>query len=113
MAGLAEDAGGRADEHQRSLFRLLDMPQVAAGGEERGREVLVERLLPAGERHLRHGDVRRIPGAGVGDAGVEPPERLDRAGDERVGGRLVGRSACSATPPISAASRSAATFDEW
>ena len=50
---------------------------------------VVERRAPALEAHLRDRDVLGVPGAGVGDAGVEPPERLDGGGDERVRGGLV------------------------
>jgi hypothetical protein len=67
VAGLAEAAGGGADQDEG----VPALSREAAAGQERGGEVAVDRLAPALERQLGHRDVLARPHAGVGDAEVE------------------------------------------
>ena len=71
VAGLAEAAGGRADEHEDAVAGALDLAQEAARGEERRRQVRAQRLLPALERELPDGHVLRRPDAGDRRADVQ------------------------------------------
>src|SRR5262249_28622594 len=77
--GLAEDAGGRADEDERSR-PPAELREEAAGGEERRGQVRVDRLAPPLEREIRDGNVLRRPDAGDGgaDVGLAPLRRHAR-----------------------------------
>jgi hypothetical protein len=71
VAGLADQAGGRADEHQRAVASLGDAAQEAARGQEGRAQVRREGLLPALERKLPHRHVLRRPHARDGRADVQ------------------------------------------
>ena len=63
VPGLAEAAGGRADEHEIAVTLPLDDAEEAAGGEEGRGEVRAQRRLPAFERQLPDRLVRARPDA--------------------------------------------------
>jgi hypothetical protein len=113
VPGLPDQPGRRGHEDEGSGPGPLHVREVRAGGEERDREVRVDRGPPAVEPHARDGDVLLGPDAGVGDAAVEPAETVDRGAHEAVGRRLVAQVACSATPPVSRATASAASRLPW
>src|SRR5262245_11226928 len=73
MAGLAEQARGRADEDQAAVTALRHTAQEAARREERDRQVGAQRRLPTREGKLPDGRVVRRPDPRDGDADVERP----------------------------------------
>ena len=81
---LAEPARGRADEHERAVARAGDLAQERPRGEERGGEVLADRLLPARERELPHRQVDGRPDAGDRGAHVDRAELLARDCEQPV-----------------------------
>ena len=84
VPGLAEAPGGGADEHERAVARARDLAEEAARGQERGGQVLAQRLLPPLERELPDGQVLRRPDARDRSADVDRAERLARGREEAV-----------------------------
>ena len=81
---LAEPARGRADEDERAVARAGDLAQERPRGEERGGQVLADRLLPARERELPHRQVDGRPDAGHRRAHVDRAELLARGCEQPV-----------------------------
>src|SRR5215207_2641281 len=90
VACLAVEACRGGDHHQRAVSCALELAKVCARGEERGRQVRAERLLPPLERKLPDGNVVARPDTGDRDADVEPAECGTDAFEERVDLCLVG-----------------------
>ena len=88
---LADDACGRADEHERAVPVPLHLTEEAARGEEGGGQVLAQRLLPALERQLPDRNVIGGPGPSDRGADVDPAERRARLLEEPVDLVLVGQ----------------------
>ena len=90
VAGLAEATRGRADEHEGAVAVARDLAQERARRQERGGQVLAERLLPARERELPDGHVLGGPDAGDGRAHVDRARASRaRSSNSRVDIRLA------------------------
>ena len=86
----AEAPGRGADEHEVAVTRALDLAEERARGEERRGEVRAQRLLPALERELPHGLVRRRPDAGDRGADIDAAELLAACANSASTSRLDG-----------------------
>ena len=104
VAGLAEEARGRGDQHQRPVAPLRHPAQEAARGQEGRRQVRAQRLLPALERQLPDRHVLRRPDAGDRSAHVQRP-RLPRTAGRPPPPRAGRRRPTAAAPSASARSR--------
>ena len=88
MPLLAEHAGGRADEDERSEAGAGDLAEERARSEERRGQVRADGLLPAVERELPERDVLGRVHAGDRCADVHAAERRARVLEEAIGVRL-------------------------
>ena len=92
VAGLAEAAGGRADEDEAAVALTLDEAEEPARREERRREVRAQRRLPALERELPDRLVLARPEARDRGADVDAAElplcRLEQPVDLGLHGQV-------------------------
>jgi len=84
MAGFAEDAGSRSDEHQRAVAGALDLAEERSRCEEDGREVRAHGRFPALERELPNGRVLGRVDTRDGCADVHRAKRDARVVDEAI-----------------------------
>ena len=82
VAGFAEDPRRRSDQDERAAAVPLHLTEKAARGQERRRQVPVDRRAPPVERQLPQRPILARPDAGDRRANVHLAERLARGGKE-------------------------------
>ena len=111
VVGLPEVAalpGGRGDQDQPAAGALLaHADRGSTGAGERAAQVHVDDGVEVVVGHLPQHPVAQD--AGVGDQDVEPPERVDRRGDQQVGGLGVADRRDHAAPAARCSSATAAS----